>query len=104
MATTALLGEMETYRLLEELEDIRMIECLAQKVQINELTSACREGLWEQVPSQVLPSTLAHSALLAANYIIKTECVLIKFSDDTRLSRLANMLSDRIKNPKGLTG
>lgn len=81
-----------------------MIECLAQKVQINELTSACREGLWEQVPSQVLPSTLAHSALLAANCIIKTECVLIKFSDDTRLGRLANMLSDRIKNPKGLTG
>lgn len=74
------------------------------KVQINELKSACRRGPWEQVPSQGLTSTLAHSALLAKNCLIKTEGVLIKFSDDTRLGQLANMLSDRIKNPTDLTG
>lgn len=83
---------------------IKMIECLVQKVQINELKSAYRGGPWEHVPSQRLPSTLAHSALLAANCIIKTESVLIKFLDGTRLGQLANMLSDRIKDPKYLTG
>jgi hypothetical protein len=30
--------------------------------------------------------------------------VLIEISDDTRVGQLANMLSDRTKNPKDLTG
>lgn len=103
-AITLPLGEMETYRLHEELWDSKMIECLVQKEQVNELKSACRGGLWEHIPSQGLPSTLAHSALLAANCVIKTEGVLIKFSDDTRLGQLANMPNDRIKNLQDLTG
>lgn len=77
---------------------------LGVKMQINELRSASRRGPWEQVPSQGLTSTLAHSALLPKNCLIKTKGVLIKSLDDTRLGLLANMLSDRIKNPKDLTG
>ena len=54
-------------------------------VQINELKAAYRGGLWELGSSHGLPSTSAHSALLAVNCIIKREGVLIKFSDDTRV-------------------
>lgn len=70
----------------------------------SDLKSACRGGLWEHVPPQGFLSTLSHSALLAANCIIKTEGVLIKFSDDTRLGQFENTLSDRIKAPQDLTG